>query len=347
MAGGKGTRFWPSSTATKPKQFLSLLSQQSMLQETYARFVKRLPASQIYVATINAYVELVKAQLPELPFDQLIIEPIARDTGPCIALTALYFLHKQQDDVLVVIPSDQYIADDEPLWEALVLAQDKASEGHSTIMLGVRPTRPETGYGYIRTKEAAAHGNLRPVVTFIEKPAIEIANQLYQSENTFWNSGIFVWRPSTIAYLMDTHCSAIWSPLMKHYPHIDNMYSELPQLSVDYAIIEKAEQLFVIPIQFDWDDVGTWNAIQRHHKADSAGNLLKGPIQVQQAQDNIIFSNKTAVIIGVDHLIIVSTDEGILVCHRSEEHRLKEMIPEQLRNSVDIQHGDEEVKPAT
>lgn len=345
MAGGRGTRFWPSSTAAKPKQFLPLLSQQSLLQETYARFTRWLPASQIYVATIQAYVEHVAVQLPELPPEQLIIEPEARDTGPCMALTALFFLHKEQDDVLVMIPSDQYIADNEPLWEALKHAHAAASVGHSTIMLGIHPTRPETGYGYIRTEDDSEHSILRSVSAFIEKPAIDVANQLLQSDNIYWNSGIFVWRPSTIAYLMEAHCPLIWKPLNMHYPHINAIYSKLPQLSVDYAVIEKAEHLWVIPIQFEWDDVGTWNAVKRHYAGARDGNLLKGPIRVQKAHNNIIFSNKTAVIIGVDDLIIVSTDDGILVCHRSEEHRIKEMIQEQLRHPIDEQHADEEVRP--
>lgn len=336
MAGGKGTRFWPNSTASKPKQFLSLLSQQSLLQETYARFSKRLPANQIYVATIKAYVEHVVLQLPDLPLGQLIIEPEGRDTGPCAALTALHFLHREEDHVLVMIPSDQYIADDDPLWDALELAQTTATDSRSTIMLGVHPTRPETGYGYICTDEAAeVDTTIRPVVSFIEKPASDIASQLYQKNHIYWNSGIFIWRPSTIAYLMDTHCPEIWKPLLNHYPQIDAVYAELPQRSVDFAIIEKAEQLYVIPIQFVWDDVGTWNALQRHHATDVSGNLTKGPIQTQQAQNNIIFSDKAAVIIGVDNLIIASSDEGILVCHRSEEHRLKEMIQAQLRKSTD------------
>lgn len=328
MAGGRGTRFWPSSTESKPKQFLPLLTERTMLQDTYDRFRKWLPSSNIYVATSKIYVQLVMEQLPELPIEHIIIEPDSRDTGPSTALTALTFLHQHEDDVLVMVPSDQYISDAKELKRALQAAASEAKTRRITVMLGIVPNRPEIGYGYIRTHEGQDDHPLREVDAFIEKPNQDYAEKLMKLDGTYWNSGIFVWRPSTIEYLMTRHCPSIWQPLKKHYPEIANIYSQLPKLSIDYAVIEKAKDLYVIPATFDWDDVGTWNAVRRHYGADEHDNLLKGHVRSLASHGNIVFTDKQAIIIGVDDLIVVSTEEGLLVCHRSEEQRIKEMLNE-------------------
>ncbi|WP_028546039.1 mannose-1-phosphate guanylyltransferase [Paenibacillus taiwanensis] len=343
MAGGRGTRFWPSSTTSKPKQFLPLLSNKSMLQETYKRFRQWLPEDRIFVATIDAYVGLVKEQLPELSTDRLIIEPVARDTGPCTALTALFFLHQEMDDVIVMVPSDQYISDYQRLRNALEAAEQEALHNRTTVMLGIVPSRPETGYGYIRTSESSKHRKLRSVSSFIEKPSLSVADELVRLPGTYWNSGIFVWRPSTIAHLMNRFCPSIWSPLSEHYPHTDTIYSTIPKLSVDYAIIEKAPNLFVIPVDFEWDDVGTWNSVRRHYGTDPYGNLLNGYVNSFHAKDNIVISDKHTAVIGVRDLIIISTEDGLLVCHRSEEQRIKEVINESMHTWES--HQLKEVKP--
>ncbi|UHA72289.1 mannose-1-phosphate guanylyltransferase [Paenibacillus sp. 481] len=330
MAGGKGTRFWPSSTASKPKQFLPLLSGYTMLQETYMRFRQWLPIEQVYVATTSFYKDLVLEQLPELDEEQIIVEPMPRDTGPCTALTALFFLRKGIDDCLVMAPSDQYMADIDGLRMALLEAEAEAVNNRATIMLGILPTRPETGYGYIRTEPWRDAERMRKVVSFLEKPNRSVADELLRSPGTYWNSGIFVWRPSTIAHLMETYCPAIWLPLFSNYPHVQDIYHTLPKLSVDFAIIEKSPARYVIPVDFDWDDIGTWNAVSRFYNADGNDNLLNGKVQSLSSNGNIVFSDKHAVIIGVSDLIIVSTEDGLLVCHRSQEQRIKEMLNENI-----------------
>lgn len=327
MAGGRGTRFWPSSTESKPKQFLPLLTKRTMLQDTYDRFKQWLPASNIYVATSKSYISLVMEQLPELTLKHIIIEPDSRDTGPSTALTALTFLHQDDDDVIVMVPSDQYISDNIELSRTLHTAANEARTRRITVMLGIVPTRAETGYGYIRTYDNHGYSSLREVEAFIEKPNQDYAEKLIKL-GTYWNSGIFVWRPSTIEYLMTKHCPSIWQPLKKHYPEVSTIYSQLPKLSIDYAVIEKAKDLYVIPATFDWDDVGTWNAVRRHYGSDEHGNLLNGHVRSLDSHGNIIFTDKQAIVIGVDDLIVVSTEEGLLVCHRSEEQRIKEMLNE-------------------
>ncbi|TVX92110.1 mannose-1-phosphate guanylyltransferase [Paenibacillus agilis] len=341
MAGGKGIRFWPKSTEHKPKQFLPLLSSRTLLQETYARYRQWLPASRIYVATTHAYSELVMEQLPECEPGQLIIEPCARDTAPCIALTALSFLHRNQDEPLAIVPSDQHVPHVNKLRDALYIATKEAAHHHYVVMLGLVPTRPETGFGYIRANEELSNNGLLPVSSFIEKPNLSTAQQLIHTPRTYWNSGIFVWRPSTIAHLMEKHCPSIWKPLAEAYPSTNEIYPLLPKLSVDYAIMEHASQLYVLPVDMEWDDVGTWNAVKRYYDEDEAGNVAQGNIRSLDAHNNIIFSDKEAVVIGASNLIIISTEDGLLVCHQSEEQRIKEVMKDK---AVWKQHFIKEVK---
>lgn len=326
MAGGKGTRFWPRSTDAKPKQFLALISPETMIQETYRRFRAWLPKEHIYVATAKRYVSILQEQLPELDPERMIIEPEQKDTGPCVALTALRFLERGDDDVLVTAPSDQYIADGAALREALVEAAAAAREVPAIVTLGVVPTRPETGYGYIECAEKPRHGRLYPVQAFIEKPTLAKAKQLYQRPNIVWNSGIFVWRPSTIAYYMKKYQAAIWDTLKENMGQLERAYAGLPKISVDYAIMEKAERIYNVPVDFAWDDVGLWSALQHFHPSDRHGNLAIGDVYPVDSGDNIVWSDKKTILIGVRDLIVVSTGEGLLVCHKSEEQKIKNAL---------------------
>lgn len=327
MAGGKGTRFWPRSVESKPKQFLALTSGDTMLQLTYQRFRHWLPAEKIYVVTTKQYAAMVHVQLPELTPDRIIIEPASKDTGPCIALAALYFLGKGDNEVLVTTPSDQHIPDHEDFMNVLLKAEKAAVFGEAIITLGVVPTRPETGYGYIETLEPSDDEQVVPVRTFIEKPDMEKANDLIQQPNMYFNSGIFIWKPSTISHYMQTYQSKMWSLLSGCEGELEAAYSKLPKISVDYAILEKATTIYTIPVSFDWDDVGLWTSLERIHPANLDGNIAFGDIHSVQAENNIIYSEnlKTAVV-GVRDLIVVSTDHGLLICHKSKEQLIKEII---------------------
>lgn len=329
MAGGKGTRFWPKSTAKLPKQFLALTSARTMLQETYARYRSWLPPSAIYVVTTKEYMPLVKKQLPELSNEHIILEPARRDTGPCIALTALHFIRKNCDEVLVTVPSDHYLADVDELRRSLKLAEQKAKQPKAIVTLGIVPTRPETGYGYIQAKATTdeMNANVLKVQRFIEKPSLEKAQALLRMQHIYWNSGVFIWKPSTIAWHMQQYQSKLWNTLSQTDRQIDEIYTQLPSISVDYAILEKAKPIYTIVVQFQWDDVGAWTALERIHPLSENGNLIEGDVATLDASHNIIHltDGRKAAVIGVRDLIIISTADGFLICHKSKEQAIKKL----------------------
>lgn len=332
MAGGKGTRFWPRSTEKKPKQFRHLTSSsETMLKQTYRRFADLLPESAIYVVAPSPYIHFILEQLPDIKPDRIIVEPDQRDTGPCQALIASYFLDQADDEVLVVAPSDHYIPDGEGLGKALLEAEQTAKAGPNIVTLGVVPTRPETGYGYM-VADAVPDGqteNVRLVKTFIEKPAEDVAEQLIRQNNVFWNSGILIWKPSTAAHYMNLYQGPVWKAMRNAGGQLAAVYSTLPKISIDYAVLEKADRIYTIPVSFEWDDVGTWTSLQRIHLADPQGNILIGDVQASMTENSIIFTETLkTVVIGVSDLIVVSSSEGLLVCHKSNEQQIKKVLEE-------------------
>ncbi|MBB6675006.1 mannose-1-phosphate guanylyltransferase [Cohnella nanjingensis] len=327
MAGGKGHRLWPHSAGGKPKQFLALTAEETMLQLTYRRLARFVAPPRLYVATAAAYVGLVREQLPELDPDRIITEPVQRDTGPCVALSALHFLRKKDDDVLIMIPSDQHIPDTGALASALEEAEAIAGVGRSIVTLGVVPNRPETNYGYMQADANDRLGSAYRVARFIEKPDADRAEALIHTPNTYWNCGIFAWRPSTIAAEMQAHQPGMWSRLAGAGEEWEAVYAELPKISVDYAILEKAKRVYTIPVDFEWDDMGRWTSLERVLNKDAHGNIVQGTVRAVASADNIIVGDQTrTVVIGVRDLIIVSTAEGLLVCHKSKEPLLKQIV---------------------
>ncbi|TNJ66578.1 mannose-1-phosphate guanylyltransferase [Paenibacillus hemerocallicola] len=329
LAGGSGTRFWPRSVKTRPKQFLSLTSHETMLQQTYRRYTRWLPEAEVYVVTAREYKTLVEAQLPELSGDRLLLEPEQRDTGPCIALTAQHFLSRDDDEVLVTMPSDHFTDEPEELVRALRIAAKAAERKTAIVTLGVVPTRPETGYGYIRTTEIVSEDGLLEASKFIEKPSLEVAEKLIRDSGVFWNSGIFVWKPSTIAHYMRMHQPFLWNMLTDRDGKAETTYSMLPKISIDYAILEKADSILTIPVKFKWDDVGIWTSLERIQQANEEGNILNGlgHVHAESTRNSIIYTDHPrTMVIGVNDLIIVSTEDGLLVCHKSEEQRIKSAL---------------------
>lgn len=330
MAGGKGTRFWPRSVEDKPKQFLALTeSNKTMLQLTYQRFRKWLSPEAIYVVTARRYLDLVHDQLPELDEERLIIEPEQRDTSACTAMAALYFIQRGMDDVLVFAPSDQHIPDEQELREVLELAERKAATGCDIVTLGIVPTRPETGFGYLQAVPPTGNERLVPIHAFLEKPPAETAARLIQQPHVYWNSGIYVWKPSTIAHYMQKEQSVMWNQLAacRSMAEVDEVYAGLSKLSIDYAVIEKAKSVYTIPVSFVWDDVGLWTSLERIRPADAEGNLIHGDVKLARTTNSIIHTDgQQTVVLGVSDLVIVSTAEGLLVCHKSEENQIKVIL---------------------
>ncbi|WP_370223709.1 mannose-1-phosphate guanylyltransferase [Cytobacillus sp.] len=325
MAGGKGTRFWPLSVNEKPKQFLRLINEKTMLQQTYNRFREWLPEDKIYIVTTEEYAPLVKAQL-EVPEQQLILEPYQRDTGPCVTLTALTFLKENDDEVFAAVPSDHYLPDNDSIYKLFTLAETAASSDLSIVTLGIKPTRAETGYGYIQAHKEINQKVLK-VHSFIEKPNKNQAEALLRQENVFWNSGIFIWKPSTIVYYMDKFQPQITKNIAGYLKGNASEYANLPKISVDYAIIEKAESKFMIPADIQWDDVGSWTSLERLIKKEDDMNLLQGNIHVLSSKNCIIKTeDRKTIVIGAEDLIIASTKDGLLVCHKSFEQEIKGIL---------------------
>ncbi|WP_282171252.1 mannose-1-phosphate guanylyltransferase [Cytobacillus firmus] len=335
MAGGQGTRFWPWSVKDRPKQFLSLMSEETMLQQTYNRFRKWLKKEKIYVVTTEEYVPIVKEQLPSMSINQIIVEPVPRDTAPCIALTALHFLKDHDNEVFAAVPADHYIHDDHILQEIFKMAEKVAENEPAIVTLGIKPTRPETGYGYIRAEKFDGGNNqVLSVKAFIEKPTKDKAEKLLEAENIYWNSGIFIWKPSTISYFMDKFQPEIWEKLKKFTENQAYQYSLVPKISVDYAILEKAETIYTIPVDLQWDDVGNWTAWERLTKEVNEENLVQGDVHLLSSNNCVIKSeDRKAIIIGVENLIIASTDKGLLVCHKSQEQKIKDLLKNTLKEN--------------
>jgi len=325
MAGGRGNRLWPASTRDKPKQFIALTSDETLLQTTYRSLAQHVPERKLYVATADRYSDLVKEQLPELDQARLIIEPVQRDTGPCVALAALRFLRDNDDEVIVTMPADHLIPDTISLVDMLIEASARAEAGEAIVTLGVVPNRPETSYGYIHTDD---DGNrARKVRAFLEKPSEELAREWAGTQGVFWNSGIVIWKPSTIALAMKRYQPSIWDTLAGQPTVEKQAYEKLPSLSVDYAILEKSEHVYCMPVAFEWDDVGTWKSLERFCPTDESGNIVKGAASMANAYNNIVFSDKRqTIILGADNLIIIATDDALLVCHKSNEPLLKKYV---------------------
>jgi mannose-1-phosphate guanylyltransferase len=329
LAGGGGTRFWPRSTPDRPKQFLAFTSSgKTMLQETWDRFRTRFAPEHIYVVTLRKYAALVAEQLPEISTERIIIEPEQRDTCPCIALSALHFLEQGKDEPIVTAPSDQFIPHAPSLCDALEIAAESAGNGHRVVTLGIRPTRPETGYGYMETAEPPDQEHkLLKVKAFIEKPSADKAKALIENGSMLWNSGICVWKPSTIAYYMERFEPEMWRSLRDKPDGLEAAYSRLPKVSVDYAILEKAEDIYTIPVSFEWDDTGLWSSLSRLLGTDASGNAAVGNVRMIHTEGSILYSERQPLVaVGVSDLIIISTGSGLLVCHKSAESLIREAL---------------------
>ncbi|GGD75515.1 mannose-1-phosphate guanylyltransferase [Paenibacillus nasutitermitis] len=330
MAGGKGTRFWPRSVDAKPKQFLSFHTERTLIQETLARFRKLVDDSRLFIAVPKRYLPLVETQLPDLNPRQIIVEPEQKDTAACIALAAFRFLQAGDDRPVVFAPSDQYVADEEPFLSAIRVAARTAQIKDAIVTLGVQPSRPETGFGYLRTTasdEAQPSENILRVIRFLEKPDTRQAEQLIEEPDVFWNSGVFICRPSTIQRAMERFQPQLWNSLVQYPSDAAAAYARMPQLSIDYAVMEHIESLYCIPIHCGWDDIGSWAALRRHLPLDANDNLINGAATLVDARGNTVYvGDQQALIIGVHDLIIVSTGTGLLVCPRSEEPRLKSWL---------------------
>jgi mannose-1-phosphate guanylyltransferase len=340
MAGGKGERFWPKSRTNLPKQFLNISGNKSMIQQCVERLQKFIPIEQIFIVTNELYAELIKVQIPMLPYENIIIEPVGRNTAPCIGLSSIIIEKKYPDSYMIVLPSDHIIRDEEEFIHILKTAVQVSMDG-SLVTLGIRPTYPETGYGYINSSNQFIEVNtlkVHKVNGFVEKPDAEKAVRYLSEGNYYWNSGIFVWKTSVIRSYIRSLMPELHARLeiMKESLATENSIEiisvEFPKISdqsIDYGIMEKVDNLYVIPCKFGWDDVGSWTALERINDLDDNGNFINGNILSLDTKGCIIESkDKLIATLGLEDLIIVNTDDVLLICKKDKAQEVKSLLKE-------------------
>lgn len=329
LAGGGGERFWPRSRPWLPKQFLDLDGGGSLLQRTYSRVRRLLPLASIYVATRAEHRDLVLQHLPDLPLDNLILEPAGRDTAPSLGLAALVLAQRDPDAIMVALPSDHLVADEDAFAAALRAAAEAAEQVGGLITLGIQPTRPETGYGYIQVGPVVASAGglaVHRVARFVEKPDRATAEQYVESGQYLWNCGVFAWRVGTLLAEIHRHLpqlGAVLAELASASPGafaqaLAQVFPQAPKISIDYGVLEKSDRVYVVPAYFGWDDVGTWSAVARLRPRDPQGNAVRGPAILYDAHGVVVegVPHRLVAAVGVRDLVIVDSDDAVLVCHK-------------------------------
>lgn len=348
MAGGKGERFWPRSRVNLPKQFLSLTDDgKTMIQLTVERISPIVELENVYIATNKAYKELVKQQLPDLPEKNILCEPVGRNTAPCIGLGAVHAAGEDEDAVMIVLPSDHLIKNNEIFTETFKEACELAQQGKNLVTVGITPNYPETGYGYIKYDENIVSGNARGVARFVEKPDLDTAKS-YLNEGTYlWNSGMFVWKVSTILECFREYMPVTYDGLMKIKAAINTdeqdevLEKEFPNLeseSVDYGIMEKADNIYILPGNFGWDDVGSWLAVGRIKKNDENGNVVAGNVVTVNTKDCVIEgADKLIATVGLRDIVVVDTPDATLITTKENAGEIKQVLAK-LRESGKVEY---------
>ncbi len=341
MAGGRGERLWPRSRRKYPKQLLSLVGERSLLQQSVDRIRGMTDDDRIYVVTNIDYVEPVRQQLIMLPEQNIIIEPEGRNTAPCVGLAAIYIQNHfpKEDPLVAIIPSDTLVIDPKEMCKVLSFGLDYAQKMDTGVIYGMWPTRPETGYGYIRLgkKIGEADGvSCYQVAGFKEKPDRITAENYLESKEYLWNAGIFVWKVSGLLREIQTNLPELAVGLEKLRPYLGTedeftkltqIYPTLPSISVDYGILEKTRDLAVVPTEFGWDDLGNWSSLERYYPKDYAGNVVQGEFTGVKTNNCIVFSPKKMVAtLGVSDLIIVETDDVLMVCAKEKAQEVKSLV---------------------
>lgn len=337
MAGGRGERFWPKSRKDLPKQFLSLTDDgRTMIQHTVERILPIVEMEDIYIATNKDYKALVMKQLPGIPEENILCEPMGRNTAPCIGLGAVHITKKYEDATMMVLPSDHLIKYNSMFIGTLKDACAIAEKGENLVTIGITPDYPETGYGYIKFNSDSLEDHAYAVDRFVEKPSLEVAKEYLATEEYLWNSGMFVWKTSTILKNIETYMPDTYKGLMTIRDSIgtseegsvlEKEFAAFESESIDYGIMEKAENIYILPGSFGWDDVGSWLAVGRIRKSNEYGNVVHGNIITIDSSNCIIEGSKKLIAaVGIEDMIIVDTDDATLICSKDHAGDIKKVI---------------------
>lgn len=349
MAGGVGSRFWPASREDKPKQFLDIAGDgRSLLRMTFERFLHLTSADKIFIVTNAKYKDLVKEHLPEIEDNQILCEPSRNNTGPCVAYTAFKLYSLDPEANFVIAPSDALIVNDRLFTANVNKALRFTAEHDALVTLGISPDAPHTGYGYIQfLEEETDTPDVYRVKRFTEKPDIDTAKGFLKSGDYLWNAGIFIWRAKTILEAFESFAPDIHALLQQGLNYyntpeeqsfIDEFYPQTPSISVDYAIMENATNIYTIPAQFGWSDLGAWGALYHESDKDGDGNVITGRVVTEDTHNSLIRGPKDKLIVvgGIDDLLIIDEGDVLLVYPRNREQEIKA-----LRGRVEGEYGGE------
>ena len=338
MAGGIGSRFWPESRTAKPKQFLDILGTgKTLLQMTYDRFLKIIPAENIYIVTADAYQQLVKEQLPNMSDGQILKEPMRRNTAPCITYACDKIYARDKNATIIVAASDHLILEEQKFLDVVAKCIDFVADNTYLVTIGVKPTKPSTGYGYIQYQDDKAHGDFFQVKTFTEKPTHEIARTFLKSGDFLWNSGMFVWKAKTLLCAVVKHLPEVAEAFREGNKFYDTKgeakflqeaYSQCTNISIDYGVMEKADNVYTIPAQFGWSDIGSWDSLYEVYHHDYLGNAVAGEnVKIYDSANNMIMvpKDKLVVLQGLSGYCVIDTGDVLLVCEKSKEQEIKQI----------------------
>jgi len=348
MAGGIGSRFWPMSRTNMPKQFLDILhTGKTLIQQTFDRYTKLVPARNIYIVTSMEYVDIVKNQLPHLPVENIVAEPSKKNTAPCIAYIAFKLLMKDPDALMIAAPADNLILEMDEFIKTSRKALDFVDHINALVTIGITPTYPNTGYGYIQHEMAEAAPSIHKVKTFTEKPNIELAKAFIASGDFLWNAGIFTWKVKNLLAAFEKYLPEMYEVFSSEKEKlntpeeaaaIEQIYPQCTSISIDFGIMEKADNVYVIPASFSWSDLGTWNSAWDNMEKDYLHNAVAGNnVMVVDVNNCVVHvpDNKLVLLQGLDDYIIVDTKDVLLICKKEKEQEIKEYVAEIKRNRGD------------
>lgn len=348
MAGGIGSRFWPVSRTSYPKQFIDILGTgRTLIQQTFDRFLKMVPAENIYVVTSNDYAAIVKEQLPEVPVENIIGEPSRKNTAPCIAYISFKLQQKNPEASLIVAPADHLILNQDKFLEICDEALGFVNESDALLTIGIKPTYANTGYGYIQHEADEVADSIYKVKTFTEKPNKELAQSFLASGDFLWNSGIFIWKVDSILNAFNKYLPEMYELFSTEQDKlntpdenklIEAIYPQCTNISIDFGVMEKANNVYVIPGSFGWSDLGTWNSAWENMEKDYLENAVAGQnVMVIDATKCVVHAPEEKLIIlqGLEDFIVVDTKDALLICQKEKEQEIKSYVAEVKRNIGD------------
>ena len=348
MAGGIGSRFWPMSRTNFPKQFLDILGTgRTLIQQTWDRYSKLVLKENIFIITAQEYVNIVKKQVPDIPEENILAEPSRKNTAPCIAYIAFKLLKKDPKALMIAAPADNLILETDEFLKTAKKAFSFVDHINALLTIGVKPTYPNTGYGYIQHDTTEAAPDIFKVKTFTEKPNLELAKAFISSGDFLWNAGIFTWKVKNIITALEKHEPELYELFAAEKDKfntdaereaVENIYPQCTNISIDFAVMEKADNVFVIPASFGWSDLGTWNSAWENKDKDYFGNAVVGKhVMVVDANNCIVHvpDNKLVLLQGLKDYIIVDTKDVLLICKKDKEQEIKQYVAEVKRNMGD------------